>query len=81
LEGKCVARPNADASIATTARRLIRKCHAAAVKASPTSRTRKKNRVWMSLVKGGRDVRATQMDSFVPVHVHAKNVETNTNME
>ena len=39
---KVFARPRADASISTAVRRLIRKCHAIAVRASPTSRTQRK---------------------------------------
>ena len=81
LEGKCVVRPSADASIATTRKRLTGKCYAAVVRVSQTSRTQKENHTRMSLVKGGQDVLVIQMDSLVPVYVHAKNVETNMEYE
>ena len=77
LEGKCVVRPSADASIATTTRRSIGRCLAAAVRESPTTKTQKENHARMSPVKGGQNVRAIQMDSLVPIYVHVKNVETN----
>ena len=77
LERKCVVRPSADASIATTRKRSPGKCYAAVVRVSQTSRTQKENHTRMSLVKGGQDVLVIQMHSLVPVYVHAKNVETN----
>ena len=82
LEGKCVVRPSADASIVTTVKRSTGKCHAAVVRViGQTSRTQKENHARMRLVKGGQDVRVIQMDSLVPVYVHAKNVETNMEYE
>ena len=53
----------------------------AVVRVSQTSRTQKENHARMRLVKRGQDVRVIQMDSLVPVYVHAKNVETNMEYE
>ena len=72
LEGKCVVRPSADASIVTTVKKSTGKCHAAVVRV-----IQQENHARMRLVKGVQDVRVIQMDGLVPVYVHVKNVETN----